>query len=333
MKKRIAINGFGRIGRLALRRILKQPNLEVVAINDLTDNDVLAHLFKYDSAHGKYPGTVGIDGDNIVIDGNPILGLMERDPSKLPWKDLQVDVVLECTGIFVTKEKASMHISAGAKKVILSAPGKGEDIQTIVLGVNEDDIDMSNNVFSNASCTTNCLAPVVKLIDQAYGVKKAMMTTVHAYTQDQNLQDGPHNDLRRARAAALNIVPTSTGAAKAVELVYPAIKGKMEASAVRVPVITGSLIDVTFQLEKAVSADEVNALFEEAANGRLKDIVEYCNEPIVSSDIVSNPHSAIFDAELTTSMGDFLKVVAWYDNEGGYATRLSDICALIASKL
>lgn len=333
MKKRIAINGFGRIGRLALRRLLEKDNVEVVAINDLTEHDVLAHLFKYDSAHGKFQGSVNINGDSLVINGHKIRSLMERDPAKLPWKDMEIDIVLECTGVFTNNEKASLHIEGGAKKVILSAPGKGSGIQTIVLGVNDAALDISLNVFSNASCTTNCLAPLVKVLDQHIGIERAMMITVHAYTQDQNLQDGPHRDLRRARAAAFNIVPTSTGAAKAVEIVYPEIKGKLEASAVRVPVITGSLTDLTCQVAKEVSEEDVNAIFRKAAETDMKDIIEYSEEELVSSDIIGNPHSAIFDAKLTAVMGNFVKIVAWYDNEGGYATRLADICTLVASKL
>lgn len=330
MKKKIAINGFGRIGRLTMRKMLENKDIEIVAINDLTDPAVLAHIFEYDSAHGRYPGKVSLEGKNLVVDGHKIQTSSERDPAALPWKKLGVDLVLECTGVFTSKEGASKHLTAGARKVIISAPAKGDDIQTIVLGVNDDEIDPSGAIFSNASCTTNCFAPVVKIIDQNFGIERAMMTTVHAYTQDQNLQDGPHKDLRRARAAAMNIVPTSTGAAKAVEQVYPEIKGKMEAAAVRVPVITGSLIDLTCAVSKEVTVESVNALFKSKAEGPLKGIVEYTEAPIVSSDIVGNPHSAIFDAELTTVSGNFLKVVAWYDNESGYSARLSDLCARIA---
>ena len=330
MAKRIAINGFGRIGRLTLRNILNRSDIEVVAVNDLTDNDMLAHLFKFDSSQGIYPGTVTSSGDAIIIDGKEIKAYSERNPAALPWSDLGVDVVLECTGIFRTKESASAHIEAGAKKVVISAPGKGEGIQTIVLGVNDNELDGSNTVFSNASCTTNCLAPVVKTWDELAGLKSASMTTIHAYTGDQNIQDAPHSDWRRARAAAINMVPTSTGAAVAVGKVYPAVQGKIFAMAVRVPTVTGSLVDMTCTLGREVSAEEVNARFKEVAAAGLKGILQYSEDELVSTDIIGNQYSSIFDSKLTVAQGNQVKVVSWYDNEAGYSARLADMCSRVA---
>jgi glyceraldehyde 3-phosphate dehydrogenase len=327
--KRIAINGFGRIGRLVLRNLLSRKDVEVVAINDLTDNATLAHLFKYDSAHGIYPGSVSSDEGHITINGYRILSLSERDPSRLPWKENEVDVVLECTGVFRSKDKASLHLEAGAKKVLLSAPGKDEHFTTIVMGINEGSIDNSKQLFSNASCTTNCLAPVVKILHEEFGFQQGSMTTIHAYTADQRIQDAPHSDLRRARAAAVNMIPTSTGAAVAVQKVYPAIKGRLMAGAVRVPTITGSLVDLACILEKNPSADDINGAFQKASEGAFKGILEYCTDPIVSSDIIGNTHSSIFDSLLTSTSGNFAKVTAWYDNEAGYAARLADIANLI----
>ncbi|WP_020534146.1 type I glyceraldehyde-3-phosphate dehydrogenase [Lewinella cohaerens] len=331
--KRIAINGFGRIGRLTFRNLLKKDGLEVVAINDLTDNATLAHLLKYDSAQGPFEGTVEATDDALIVNGKKIVCLSERDPSALPWAEHNIDLVLECTGRFVTKENASMHLKAGAKDVLLSAPGKGEGIQTIVLGVNHEDLDRRANIFSNASCTTNCLAPVVKIVNDNYGIQLGSMTTTHAYTADQRIQDAPHKDLRRARAAAYNIVPTSTGAAAAVKLVYPAIGSKLSAIAVRVPVVTGSMIELNVVLDKTPgSVAEVNAKFKEAAEGPMKGYLQYTEDPIVSSDIVRNPHSSIFDSLMTNINGNMLKVVSWYDNEAGYSARLADFAHLICTK-
>ena len=326
---KIAINGFGRIGRITLRNLLEK-GLDVVAINDLTDNATLAHLFKYDSVQGNYPGEVTSDDDYIYIDGKKIDALSQPDPAKLPWGDLNVDVVLECTGRFVDEEKAGLHLKAGAKKVLISAPAKG-DVATVVLGVNEDVINAETKIYSNASCTTNCLAPMVKVLDDAFGVDKGFITTVHAYTADQNLQDGPHKDLRRARAAALNIVPTTTGAAKAVGLVLPHLNGKLDGGAMRVPVPTGSLTDLTAIVSRDVSLEEVDAAFKAAAdNGPLMGILAYVDDPYVSSDIVGSKYSSLYDKEQTIVSGKLVKVVAWYDNEAGYSARLADLCERIA---
>ncbi len=329
MAKRIAINGFGRIGRLTFRNLLTRKGVEVVAINDLTDNATLAHLLKYDSAHGKFEGTVDYTDDKMIVNGKEIFASAERDPSKLPWKELGVDLVLECTGIFRTREKAGLHLDAGAKDVVISAPAKGAGVQTIVLGVNDKDLDRRANVFSNASCTTNCLAPVMKILDEHYGVRVGAMTTIHAYTSDQNIQDAPHSDLRRARAAAFNRVPTSTGAASAVGKVIPSIAGKLFAIAARVPVVTGSMIEVNVSLDKNATVEEVNNLFKSYAEGSMKGILEYSEDPLVSSDIVRNPHSSIFDSLMTQVNQDMLKVVSWYDNEAGYSARLTDLACLI----
>lgn len=328
MAKKIAINGFGRIGRITLRNLLADPSVEVVGINDLTDNATLAHLFKYDTAHGAYPGEVTSDDEYISIDGRKIKATSIRDPKELPWKELDVDVVLECTGIFLTREKASWHLEAGAKKVVLSAPA-GDEVKTIVLGVNEADINAETNIYSNASCTTNCLAPIAKIIVDNWGIVSGSMSTVHAYTSDQNLQDSPHKDLRRARAAALNIIPTSTGAAKAAALVVPELIGKMTSMSLRVPVVTGSIVDLTVFTEKEFTREEVNDTFRKAAEGPFKGIVEYSELPLVSSDIVSNKHSAIFDSKLTLVRGNMLRVFAWYDNEAGYSARLAQLAAKV----
>jgi len=332
MAKKIAINGFGRIGRLTFRNLLQKEGIEVVAINDLTDNATLAHLLKYDSAQGPFDGTVEATDDALIVNGKKIVATSERNPENLPWGELGVDIVLECTGIFRTKEKASMHITAGAKDVVISAPAKGKDVQTIVLGVNDDQLDRRANVFSNASCTTNCLAPVVKILNDNWGINTGSMTTIHAYTADQRIQDAPHSDLRRARAAAYNIVPTSTGAADAVNLVYEGIEGKLIAIAVRVPVITGSMVELNVVVDKPVTAEEVNAKFKAHAEGDMKGILQYTEDPIVSSDIVRNTHSSIFDAGMTAVNGQMLKVVSWYDNEAGYSARLADLTHLIATK-
>jgi glyceraldehyde 3-phosphate dehydrogenase len=323
--KRIAINGFGRIGRLTLRYLLKQDNVEIVAINDLTDNKTLAHLFKYDSAHGVYPGEVSYTDAHITIDGKKIVASAIRNPLELPWKELSVDVVLECTGVFRTRQQLEWHLEAGAKKVLLSAPAKGADVKTVVLGVNDHEISESDTVISNASCTTNCLAPVVKVINDNWGFVQGAMTTTHAYTGDQNIQDSPHSDLRRARAAAFSIIPTSTGAAKAVGKVIPSVEGKISALAMRVPTITGSLVELNCIIDKDTTAEEVNAKFKEASETHMKGVLQYTEDPIVSADIITNSHSSIFDAELTQVNGKMLKVISWYDNEMGYATRLGDL--------
>ncbi|MCB0686002.1 MAG: type I glyceraldehyde-3-phosphate dehydrogenase [Saprospiraceae bacterium] len=334
MSKKVAINGFGRIGRITFRNLLQNPDIEVVAINDLTDNATLAHLFKYDSAHGTFDGTVDATDDYLIINGKKIHASAERNPANLPWKELGVDVVLECTGIFLAADKAKLHLDAGAKKVLLSAPGKGGGIKTIVLGVNDDELSADQDIISNASCTTNCFAPVIKLLNDNWGVKVGSMTTTHAYTGDQNIQDAPHKDLRRARAAAYNIVPTSTGAAKAIGEVVPEVAGKLSAIALRVPIIDGSLIEVNVLTEKNATAEEINSVFKAASEGPMKGILEYCTVPIVSADIVRNPHSSIFDSLMTQVQGgNFIKVVSWYDNEAGYSARLAQltdrVCKLI----
>lgn len=325
---KVAINGFGRIGRHAFKFLLQKPGVEVVAINDLTDNATLAHLLKYDSVHGKFNGTVTSDDNNLYVNGKAIRALAERDPKQLPWGEMGVDVVLESTGIFTSDEKASMHITAGAKKVVISAPATG-DIKTVVLGVNDSILDGSETILSNASCTTNCLAPMVKVLDDLFGVEDGFMTTIHAYTADQNLQDAPHKDLRRARAAAYSIVPTSTGAAKAVGLVLPHLKGKLNGNAMRVPIPDGSVTDFTVNLKKPATVEEINAAMKAASEGAMKGILEYCTDPIVSIDIVGNTHSCIFDADLTQVIGNTAKVVGWYDNETGYSSRVADLIAKI----
>jgi len=324
MAKRIAINGFGRIGRLTFRNLIQMEGIEVVAINDLTDNATLAHLLKYDSVHGKFPGTVSADDHFLYVNDKKIHAIAERDPKALPWKDMNIDIVIESTGRFTDRESAGLHLDAGAKKIIISAPAKG-DIPTIVLGVNDEVIHADHNIYSNASCTTNCLAPMVKVLDDAFGLESGFMTTIHAYTADQRIQDSPHEDLRRARAAAISIVPTSTGAAKAVGLVLPHLKGKLNGNAMRVPVPDGSVTDFTATLKKAASVAEINAAFKAASETYLKGILEYCEEPIVSSDILGNPHSCIFDVDLTMVQGNTAKIVGWYDNEAGYSARLAQL--------
>jgi len=327
-KIKVGINGFGRIGRLVTRFILANYNdkIELVAVNDLTDAKTLAHLFKYDSVHGKYPGDVKADGDSIVIDGRKVKVMADRDPANLGWGDLGVTTVVECTGFFTSSDTASKHLTAGAKKVIISAPAKG-DVKTVVLGVNDSEIDASSDIYSNASCTTNCLAPMVKVLDEKFGVVKGFMTTIHAYTGDQGTVDAPHKDLRRARAAAINIVPTTTGAAKAVGLVLPHLQGKLDGGAIRVPVANGSMTDFTCEVEKDTTLEEVQAAFKEAANGPLKGILEFSDEPLVSTDILGNPHSVIYDSGITKVDGKLVKVVGWYDNEAGYSARTADLIA------
>jgi len=333
---RVGVNGFGRIGRNFWRALEAQKasgvDIEIVAVNDITDNATLAHLLKYDSILGRLPYEVTSTDDEIIVDGKGFKGLAVRDPAELPWKDLGVDVVVESTGIFTKREGAAKHLEAGAKKVLISAPATGEDL-TVVKGVNDGQYDGSQDIVSNASCTTNCLAPLAKVIDDLLGIEKGLMTTIHAYTQDQNLQDGPHKDLRRARAAALNVVPTSTGAAKAIGLVMPHLKGKLDGYALRVPIPTGSATDLTVEVRKEASVEEINAAYKAAAEGPLKGILSYTADPIVSSDIVTDPHSCIFDSGLTKVIGNQVKIVGWYDNEWGYSNRLVDIVGLVASKL
>lgn len=328
-KKRIAINGFGRIGRLTFRNLVKNKNVEVVAINDLTDNQTLAHLLKYDTMHGQFEGGVTADDEYLYINGKQILGSPIRNPAECPWKKLKVDVVLECTGIFLAREKAELHLQAGAKRVILSAPPKADDVPTYVIGANHDKIKKTDTIISNASCTTNCLVPLIMTLDKAFGVEQFFMNTIHAYTADQNIQDGPHRDLRRARAAAQNIVPTSTGAAKAVVLVAPHLKGKIAAHSMRVPVATGSITDVVATIKKTATVEEINQVFRTVAETKLKGILQYTEDPIVSSDIVRNRHSCIFDAGLTQVNGNTCRIVGWYDNEAGYSARLADLAAMI----
>ncbi len=323
---RVAINGFGRIGRLAFKTLLEKDNVEVVAINDLTDNQTLAHLLKYDSIHGRFNGTVEATDDHLIVNGKKILATAERDPAALPWKENNIDVVLESTGRFTDRPNAGKHLEAGAKKVVISAPAKG-DIPTVVLGVNDDTLTGDEDILSNASCTTNCLAPVAKVLNDTFGIKKGFITTIHAYTADQNIQDAPHRDLRRARAAAINIVPTTTGAAKAVGLVLPDLKGKLDGNAVRVPTPTGSLTDLVCILDKEVTAEEVNAAVKSAADGPMKGILEYTEDPIVSTDIIGHPASSIFDSQMTSVNGNLVKVVSWYDNEAGYSNRVADLIA------
>ncbi len=340
MTIRVGVNGFGRIGRNFYRALAaqkaegKSTDIEIIAVNDLTDNASLAHLLKFDSILGRYPEDITLEGDDTIVIGNTKIKSLEvkEGPAALPWGDLGVDVVVESTGIFTNAAKAKGHLDAGAKKVIISAPATDEDI-TIVIGVNDDKYDGSQNIISNASCTTNCLGPLAKVLHDEFGIVRGLMTTVHAYTQDQNLQDGPHKDLRRARAAALNIVPTSTGAAKAIGLVMPELKGKLDGYALRVPIPTGSATDLTVELSKAASAAEINAAMKAAAEGRLKGILKYYDAPIVSSDIVTDPHSSIFDSGLTKVIDNQAKVVSWYDNEWGYSNRLVDLVALVGKSL
>jgi glyceraldehyde 3-phosphate dehydrogenase len=324
-KVKVGINGFGRIGRLVFRQAVDNPNVEIVGINDLTDVKTLAYLLKYDSTHKKFKGEISIEGDNLIVNGRTIAISAQRDPSLLPWAALGADLVVESTGIFTSREAASKHIAAGAKKVIISAPAKDKIDATIVMGVNSNTITGKEEIVSNASCTTNCLAPMVKVLNDNFGIVKGFMTTVHAYTNDQNILDLPHKDLRRARAAAASIIPTSTGAAKAIGEVLPELAGKLDGFAMRVPVTDGSVTDLSVILEKAATKDEINAAMKAASEGEMKGILEYSTDPIVSSDIVGNPHSCVFDSPLTMSSGTLVKVVGWYDNELGYASRVVDL--------
>ncbi|EYT66895.1 MULTISPECIES: type I glyceraldehyde-3-phosphate dehydrogenase [Curtobacterium] len=334
MTVKIGINGFGRIGRNFFRAALaKGSDLEIVAVNDLTDNASLANLLKFDSITGRLGVSVELDGDNIVVDGKAIKVLAERDPANLPWGELGVDIVIESTGFFTKAADAQKHIDAGAKKVIISAPASGDDV-TIVLGVNEDQYDAANHhIISNASCTTNSLAPLAKVFHDKFGIERGLMTTVHAYTADQNLQDGPHKDPRRARAAALNIVPTSTGAAKAIGQVMPELAGKLDGFALRVPVPTGSITDLTLETKSEVTVDEINAAYKEAAEGPLKGILLYSEDPLVSTDITTDPHSSIYDSGLTKVIGGLVKITSWYDNEWGYSNRLVDLTEYVGERL
>jgi len=327
-KIKVGINGFGRIGRIAFRAMLNNPKIEVVAVNDLTDCKTLAYLLKYDTVHGTFPGEVSFKEDSIIVNGHAIKVLAEKDPVNLPWGNLNVDIVVESTGKFLTRDDAGKHITAGARKVIISAPAKGDDIKFIVLGVNDNVLEPNDLIISNSSCTTNCVAPLVKILDENWGIDKGFITTIHAYTGDQRLIDTPHRDLRRARAAAVNIIPTSTGAASAVTKIFPHLKGNLGGSALRVPVPNGSLTDLTVSLKKPASKDSINEAFKKASETSMKGILQYTEDPIVSSDIIGNPYSSIFDSNLTEVMGtnnDLVKVVAWYDNEAGYSYRIADL--------
>jgi glyceraldehyde 3-phosphate dehydrogenase len=334
MTVRVGINGFGRIGRNFYRALLASgADVEVVAFNDLGDDDTQAHLLKYDTILGRLPQPVEVVEGGIRVGDKLIKSFAEKDPTALPWGDLGADIVIESTGLFTDANKAKAHLDAGAKKVIISAPAKNED-WTVVMGVNDGDYDPANHhIISNASCTTNCLAPMAKALDDGIGIVRGLMTTIHAYTQDQNLQDGPHKDLRRARAAALNIVPTSTGAAKAIGLVLPQLKGKLDGFALRVPVPTGSATDLTFEAPRETSVEEINNIMQAAADGPLKGYLRYCDDPIVSSDIVTDPASCIYDSLLTKVIGNQVKVVGWYDNEWGYSNRLADLVGLVGQSL
>jgi glyceraldehyde 3-phosphate dehydrogenase len=327
---KVAINGFGRIGRIATRAMLKFPNIQIVAINDLTDTHTLAHLFKYDSVHRQYQGKVSAGESAIHIDDHEIKVFAEKDPSNLPWKSLGVDIVIESTGHFLDRAGVSKHLEAGAKKVIISAPPKGNDIKTVVLGINDHVIEKDDVIISNASCTTNCAAPMIHVLQKNWGIEDAYISTVHSYTGDQRLHDAPHKDLRRARAAALSIVPTSTGAAKAITRIFPELEGKIGGGGIRVPVPDGSLTDITCFLKKNPTVEEINNAFKQEAEGNLKGIMEYLDAPVVSIDIVGNPHSCVFDPLLTSVVGNMVKVIGWYDNEAGYSQRLADLVLKLA---
>lgn len=330
---KVGINGFGRIGRLTYRALMKNTKIEVVALNDLTDAKTLAHLLKYDSVHGKFPGEVTVEGDFLVVNGKKIKVLAEKDPANLPWKSLGAEIVVESTGIFRTREKLTKHITAGAKKVVLSVPSDNkEDVDaTIVIGVNDNKLTPAMKLISNASCTTNCLAPVAKVLHDSFGIRNGLMNTIHSYTNDQIILDAPHKDLRRARAAAVSIIPTKTGAAKAIGLVIPELDGKLDGFAIRVPTPDGSIVDLTCELNKSVTKDDINAAMKAAANGPMKGILEFLDEPLVSCDIIGNSHSSIYDSLLTKVIGgNIIKVIAWYDNEYGYSCRLADLVEKMA---
>lgn len=325
-KTKVAINGFGRIGRISLKKLLRLENIEVVAVNDLAEAGTLAHLFKYDSTYGVYPSTVTHEEEHLLIDGKKIQVLSQSTPAHLPWASLEVDIVLESTGRFLDRTSISQHLQAGAKKVVVSAPASS-DIPTVVLGVNDFILSTAGPIISNASCTTNCLAPLAQVLDGHFGIEKGYINTIHAYTADQRLQDAPHKDLRRARSAALSIIPTTTGAAKTIGTILPHLQGKLDGIAVRVPVANGSMLDLTAILDKPATKKEINAAMQQAAQGKLKGILSYTEDPIVSIDVIGNPHSCIFDAGLTYTQGNLVKVVGWYDNESGYAQRIADLIA------
>ena len=327
---RIAINGFGRIGRIFLRSILAKPGIQVVAINDLTDTATLAHLFKYDSVHRGFNGTVNFDADHLYINNQKIQVLAQRDPLNLPWKELNIDLVIEATGKFASRQAAEMHLNSGAKQVIISAPATDRDMPTVVLGVNDGMVDLRSPILSNASCTTNNVAAMVKIMDDNWGIVNGYITTVHSMTGDQSLHDAPHKDLRRARAASASIIPTTTGAAKAITSIFPHLDGKLGGAGIRVPVLNGSLTDFTCTLKKLPTVEEINRVFKTAADGTMHNVLEYTNDPIVSADIIGNTHSCIFDAQLTSIVGDLVKVVGWYDNEVGYSSRLADLVEKIS---
>ncbi len=322
---KVAINGFGRIGRVSLRVIFERNDIEVVAINDLADARTLAHLLKYDSVHRRFPGEVIVDGNSIIVNGKSIPVTAEKDPSKLNWGKFETDIVIESTGRFLDTPSATMHLNAGAKKVLLSAPPDGNDIKSIVMGVNDSILTKDDLIISNASCTTNCAAPMIKVLDDNWGIADGYITTIHSYTGDQRLHDSPHKDLRRARAAAVSMVPTSTGAAKAITKIFPHLDGKLGGCGIRVPVPDGSLTDITCVLNKLASVQEINAAFKKASEGALKGVLEYTEDPIVSIDCVGNPHSCIYDAEFTSVVGNMVKLMGWYDNEMGYSSRLVDL--------
>lgn len=321
---KVAINGFGRIGRVFLRNCINNPAIEIVAINDVADTTTLAHLLKYDSVHRAFPGEIKTDGNTLIVNGKKIKMVSFKDPSQLPWKELNVDIVIESTGHFLDKAGAGLHLKAGAKKVILSAPPKEDTIKTVVLGVNEDVLSNDDVIISNASCTTNCAAPMLKVLEQ-FGIEQAYITTVHSYTNDQRIHDAPHKDLRRARAAAMSIIPTSTGAAKAITKIFPHLEGKIGGCGMRVPVPDGSLTDITCVLKKTPTAEEINAAFKLAAQTHLKGILEYTEDPIVGVDVIGNSHSVLFDSEFTSIVGHLVKIIGWYDNEWGYSNRLVDL--------
>ena len=327
---KIAINGFGRIGRIFLRSILNRPGIEVMAINELTDTQTLAHLFKYDSVHRGFKGEVSFDAGNLYIDGKAIKILAESDPLALPWKTLEIDLVIESTGKFTSRGGAQKHLTAGAKQVIISAPATDKNVPTVVLAVNDGEVDLSSPILSNASCTTNNVAAMVKILDENWGIIDGYITTVHSMTGDQNLHDAPHKDLRRARAASASIIPTTTGAAKAITAIFPHLDGHLGGAGIRVPVLNGSLTDFTCSLKRQPTVNEINLAFKKAADGPMKNVLEYTNDPIVSTDILDNPHSCIFDAQLTSIVGGLVKVVGWYDNEMGYSSRLADLVEKIA---
>lgn len=325
MKKiRVAINGFGRIGRIYFRNAINNPQIDIVAINDVTDTETLAHLLKYDSIHRAFNGEIKIEGKDIIVNGKKIKIVSSKDPSQLPWKENEIDIVIESTGLFLDTESATKHLTAGAKKVILSAPAKDDDIKTLVLGVNDSVLTKEDVIVSNASCTTNCAAPMLAVLKQ-FGIEEAYITTVHSYTNDQRIHDAPHKDLRRARAAALSIIPTSTGAAKAITKIFPDLEGKIGGCGMRVPVADGSLTDITCVLTKIPSVEQINTAFREAAKTTLKGILQYTEDPIVSVDVIGNPHSVLYDSEFTSVVGNLVKVIGWYDNEWGYSNRLVDL--------